>query len=295
MVALAAFVNVNLETTTLKQDMTDSGSGIVEETPVLKIKATGVIDRPYGTADNTFANAAQFPPIYLIAAENIPVNSTVVHVQQAIDPLNLDTYYDQLGVLDIGISASLSLTNGTTEYYNSFAPHTTIVAYDAGANTISLNNPTVASIPVGATITLAASFSGPPIVQNEMDYRADADPRFNYIKHFSPQGFGYQNGYLIGDGTAPNGLPTGAGITFPTQPNLGDYFLRTDYLPNILYRYDGNLWVRIGVNARALPGPASSETLMGSFINNTQTVTLTDGTTMPQQQPLSSILKLKVD
>jgi len=100
---------------------------------------------------------------------------------------------------------------------------------------------------------------------------------------------------LIGDGTAPNGLPTGAGITFPTQPNLGDYFLRTDYLPNILYRYDGNLWVRIGVNARALPGPASSQTLMGSFINNTDTVTLTDGTTMPQQQPLSSILKLKVD
>jgi hypothetical protein len=219
----------------------------------------------------------------------------VIQVQQAIDPLNLDTYYDQLGVLDIGINASLSLTSGATTYYNSFAPNTTIVDYDAAANTITLNNATIASIPVGATITLAATFTGEPIVQNEMDYRADADPRFNYIKKFTPQGFGYTNGYLIGDGTAPNGLPTGAGITFPTQPNLGDYFLRTDYLPNILYRYDGNLWVRIGVNARALPGPASSQTLMGSFINNTDTVTLTDGTTMPQQQPLSSILKLKVD
>lgn len=295
MVALAAFVNVNLEATTLAQDMTDSGSGIIEETPVLQIKATGVIDRPYGTADNTFADAAQFPTIYLIAADTIPVNSTVINVQQAIDPLNLDTYYDQLGVLDIGINASLSLTNGTTEYYNSFAPHTTIVAYDAVANTITLNNPTISSIPVGATITLAATFTGEPIVQNEMDYRADADPRFNYIKHFSPQGFGYTNGYLIGDGTAPNGLPTGAGITFPTSPNVGDYFLRTDYLPNILYRYDGQLWVRIGINARALPGPSSAETLMGSFINNTATVTLTDGTTIPQQQPLSSILKLKVD
>jgi hypothetical protein len=295
MVALAAFVNVNLETTTIKQDLTDSGSGIVEETPVLQIKATGVIDRPYGTADNTYANAAQFPTIYLITAEAIPASSTVIRVQQAIDPLNLDTYYDQLGVLDIGINASLALTNGTTTYYNSFSPNTTIVDYDTVANTITLNNATIANIPVGATITLAATFTGDPIVQNEMDYRADADPRFNYIKHFTPQGFGYTNGYLIGDGTAPNGLPTGAGITFPTQPSLGDYFLRTDYLPNILYRYDGNLWVRIGVNARALPGPASSETLMGSFINNTQTVTLTDGTTMPQQQPLSSILKLKVD
>ena len=295
MVALAAFVNVNLETTTLAHDKTDSGSGIIEETPVLKIKATGVIDRPYGTADNTFADAAQFPTIHLITAAVIPVNSTVISVQQAIDPLNLDTYYDQLGVLDIGINATLSLTNGTVTTYNSFAPHTTIVDYDAVANTITLNNATIASIPVGATITLAASFTGEPIVQNEMDYRADADPRFNYIKHFSPQGFGYTNGYLIGDGTAPNGLPTGAGITFPTSPNLGDYFLRTDYLPNILYRYDGQLWIRIGVNARALPGPASSDTLMGSFINNTTTVTLTDGTTMPQQQPLSSILKLKVD
>ena len=128
-----------------------------------------------------------------------------------------------------------------------------------------------------------------------MDYRADADPDFTYIKQFTPQGFGYTNGYLIGDGTAPNGLPTGSGITFPTNPSVGDYFLRTDYLPNILYRYDGTLWVRIGVNVRAQAGTASSETLMGSFVNNTATTTLTNGTTIPQQQPLSNILKIQVD
>jgi hypothetical protein len=293
--ALKEFVNLSIEQAEILPEKTDSGSGIVGSDIVLRVKATGEITKPYGTSDNTYSYAGQFPSIYLIAAEQINTNTTVIPVQQAIDPLNLDTYYDQLGQLDIGVNATLSLTDGTTTNYNAFAPNTVLMDYDAVNNTITINNPTIAIIPVGATITLAANFTGEPIVQNEMDYRADADPRFNYIKHFSPQGFGYTNGYLIGDGTAPNGLPTGAGITFPTQPNLGDYFLRTDYLPNILYRYDGSLWVRIGTNARATPGPASTETLMGSFINNNQTVTLTDGTSIPQQQPLSSILKIVAD
>jgi hypothetical protein len=132
-----------------------------------------------------------------------------------------------------------------------------------------------------------------------MDFRADCDPRFVYVTRSSPQGFGYTNGYLIGDGTAPNGFPVGSGITFPVQPALGDYFLRTDYLPNLLYRWDGSLWIRIGQNSRAgvgidstIPGQQSQ---MASFINNTQTTTLTDGTVIPQQQPLSTLLTIQPD
>lgn len=294
-VALHEFVKVNLQQAEILPERTDTGSGLVESTPVLKLQATSVITEPYGTADNTYSYTDQYPSVYLIAAQAIPTGSATLHVQQAIDPLNLDTYYDEIGSLDLDINASLSLTDGTTTLIDAFAPGTLLAGYDSVANTISISKPTIANIPVGATITLGSSFKGNPIQQNVMDYRADADPDFTYIKQFTPQGFGYTNGYLIGDGTAPNGLPTGSGITFPTNPSVGDYFLRTDYLPNILYRYDGTLWVRIGVNVRAQAGTASSETLMGSFVNNTATTTLTNGTTIPQQQPLSNILKIQVD
>jgi hypothetical protein len=34
---------------------------------------------------------------------------------------------------------------------------------------------------------------------------------------------------------------------------------------------------------------------MASFINNDQTLTLTDGTVVPQQQPLSTLLSIQPD
>jgi hypothetical protein len=130
---------------------------------------------------------------------------------------------------------------------------------------------------------------------NIMDFRADADPRFAFVARYTPEGYGYTGGYLTGDGTAPNGIPTGSGTSFPSDPTLGDYFLRIDYVPNLLYRYDGNLWVRIGQNDRASAGTDSSETVLGSFVNNTNTMTLTDGSTIPEQQALSSLLKIQID
>jgi hypothetical protein len=87
-----------------------------------------------------------------------------------------------------------------------------------------------------------------------MDFRADCDPRFQFIARSSPRTFGYTTGYLDGDGTAPNGFPTGAGIAFPQNPQVGDYFLRIDYLPQLLYRWDGRLWIRISENVRTQTG-----------------------------------------
>ena len=130
---------------------------------------------------------------------------------------------------------------------------------------------------------------------NIMDFRADEDPTFNYITRSSPQTLGYTAGYNVGDGTAPNGLPFKSGIVFPGNPLTGDYFLRTDYLPQALYRYDGALWQLISQNVRVPGGLNQSATQMGSFINNTNVTTLTNGTTIPEQQPLSSILKIATD
>jgi hypothetical protein len=133
-------------------------------------------------------------------------------------------------------------------------------------------------------------------ISTQMDFRADCDPAFQFIARSTPRTFGYTMGYLDGDGTAPNGLPTGAGIVFPQNPQVGDYFLRIDYLPNILYRWDGRLWVRISENVRTQTGfTAGDLSQTSSFINNSNVTVLTDGTTTTQAQPLSSILTITPD
>ena len=133
-------------------------------------------------------------------------------------------------------------------------------------------------------------------ISTQMDFRADCDPAYQFIARSTPRTFGYTMGYLDGDGTAPNGLPTGAGIAFPQNPQVGDYFLRIDYLPNLLYRWDGRLWVRISENVRTQTGfTAQDLSQTSSFINNSNVTVLTDGTTTTQAQPLSSILTITPD
>jgi hypothetical protein len=140
----------------------------------------------------------------------------------------------------------------------------------------------------------APGFTG--TVSTQMDWRADADPAYQYIARSSPRSFGYTTGYLAGDGIAPNGFPTGAGIAFPQNPQVGDYFLRIDYFPQILYRWDGQLWVRISTKVRTETGYGTDDKSQQSmFINNTNQTTLTDGSTVPQRQPLSTILQLSPD
>ena len=143
----------------------------------------------------------------------------------------------------------------------------------------------------------APGFTGTePYGPNTMDYRADCDPRFQFIARSSPRTFGYTTGYLDGDGTAPNGFPTGAGIAFPQNPQVGDYFLRIDYLPQLLYRWDGQLWIRISENVRTQTGYDYGDlSQQSSFINNSNVTVLTDGTTTTQRQALSTILTIAPD
>ena len=130
-----------------------------------------------------------------------------------------------------------------------------------------------------------------------MDYRADCDPRFQFITRASPRSFGYTTGLLTGDGQAPNGYPTGAGIAFPQSPQVGDYFLRIDYKPQLLYRWDGKIWVRISTNVRTETGfSAASTSQKADFINNTGELYINNTeTVVPQKQPLSSVLQITPD
>jgi len=135
-----------------------------------------------------------------------------------------------------------------------------------------------------------------PYGPNTMDYRADADPRFAFIARSSPRTFGYTTGYLDGTAEAPNGFPTGAGIAFPQNPQVGAYFLRTDYLPQLLYRWDGRIWVRISKNVRTQTGFTETDlSQQSSFINNSNVTITTSGTEIPQKQALSTILTIAPD
>ena len=140
------------------------------------------------------------------------------------------------------------------------------------------------------------SFKKVIVDTNIMDYRADEDPRFRFVARSTPRSFGYTDGYMVGTVEAPNGLPTGAGIAFPSNPKKGAYFLRTDYLPQQLFRWSGSLWVKISENVRTgvALGPGDT-TVRAGFINNSNVTTLTNGTTIPEKQSLSGILKIKTD
>ena len=112
----------------------------------------------------------------------------------------------------------------------------------------------------------------------------------------TPLADGYTMGYLTGDGIAPNGLPVTPGISFPTNPQQGQYALRLDYCPNRLFRYDGRRWIHIedAVRTDLGNGPANN-TLRSSFVNNTYTVNTTDLGNVPSRQSLSELLKPRAD
>jgi hypothetical protein len=93
-----------------------------------------------------------------------------------------------------------------------------------------------------------------------------------------PQRTGY-SGYLVGDGFPSNGYDFGHGIQFPEMPGKDDFFLRTDFLPNRLFRFDGIRWIKVEDAVRMnltnedptraidLTNP-SRQTLKTGFINN---------------------------
>jgi hypothetical protein len=77
-------------------------------------------------------------------------------------------------------------------------------------------------------------------------------------------------GYLTGDGLPPNGYSVAAGLAFPMEPSVGDYYLRLDYVPNRLFRYDGRRWAKIedAVRTNLTPG-VNNKTQLSGFINDT--------------------------
>jgi hypothetical protein len=103
------------------------------------------------------------------------------------------------------------------------------------------------------------------------------------------------NGYLTGDGVPPNGLPVTVDRAFPANPTQGQYVLRTDYVPSRLFRYDGTTWVAIQDVQRANIDGISSNTQLGTFINNKANTPLANGYSVPSNQTLSNLLRIQPD
>lgn len=103
------------------------------------------------------------------------------------------------------------------------------------------------------------------------------------------------DGYLLGTSDAPNGAPVGTGITFPGNKDLGDYFIRTDFLPHRMFRYDGTKWTRVKDDVRMTMTPKTDRfTQKGSFINNTST-NIIGGEVVEERQSLSKALRPRAD
>ena len=97
------------------------------------------------------------------------------------------------------------------------------------------------------------------------------------------------------DGQPINGLSlVGSGDSFPTSGvNDGDYFLRTDFTPNRLFKKSGTRWLNVATDERG--SWAAANRILTTFINNDNTITESDGTTAPEKVNLSKVVKPRTD
>lgn len=119
--------------------------------------------------------------------------------------------------------------------------------------------------------------------------------------YIAPNHFGDEVSIFISDGIPPDGSkPVPSGSTFPANSVIGDWFIRTDYMPALLFRREkgkitgSGIWVRTEVNWRTSWTPAHA--LLSTFINNGNTqTTLQDGSVVSEQQDLRIVLQAKLD
>jgi hypothetical protein len=118
--------------------------------------------------------------------------------------------------------------------------------------------------------TLAVDATGKPTLTtaDETDISAASSIRASQVNGV-PERTGY-TGYLVGDGFPVNGYDFGFGIQFPMAPAQNDFFLRTDFLPNRLFRFDSTRWIKVEDAVRMnMTNTDTRRTFKTNFINNT--------------------------
>lgn len=134
----------------------------------------------------------------------------------------------------------------------------------------------------------------------EAEKNAFFDPKFfesaNLFIYINPE-TGYPDigsNYFSGSGEIPNGGQlVGAGIQFPPDMTDGQYYLRLDYNPTRLFQKQGSCFKLIEINI--LSRWTSYNKILDGFIDNINDTVLADGTVISEKQPLSQVVKQKVD
>jgi hypothetical protein len=102
-------------------------------------------------------------------------------------------------------------------------------------------------------------------------------------------------GYLVGDGIPPNGLPVKSLTYFPETAQSGEYVLRLDFYPNRLFRFDGNKWTVVEQSQRAMLSTNQNNTQWGGFVNNDRQTKTQRGGIIDEKVALSKVLKITPD
>lgn len=105
---------------------------------------------------------------------------------------------------------------------------------------------------------------------------------------------------FAGDGVPPNDAQmVGNGNIFPQDPKIGDFFLRTDYDPHVLFQREDKKWTRVEIDYRQQDW-SMAHRLLKSFINNREQTSIpatnTEAAkTFDEKQPLSASIKPRAD
>lgn len=166
--------------------------------------------------------------------------------------------------------------------------------------------------PVGGTTGDGTTYPLLVGLNEQIDAAAKANvPKRNfetqqfYVMLSQPNGAGgYTNGdetcgqnpwIFAGDGIPPDGAAlAGSGTAFPTNPTDGEYFLRTDYEPHVLFRYRTNTWTQQELDYRKADW-SMAHRILETFIDNDRTTTYDDRTVHPEKVALSKAIRPSAD
>ena len=143
------------------------------------------------------------------------------------------------------------------------------MSYGANLYEVTTVNPTT-----GVLVNIAPTDENGIVNTTYYSYISVADPLYvaptSASTHQTVDFSGYP-GYLVGDGIPANGAPLTSGISFPTNPVVGQFCLRTDYMPKRLFRFSGSRWVKVEDDVRmTMSNNDTRNTYKTGFINNTE-------------------------
>ena len=203
---------------------------------------------------------------------------------------NVSSNIDVSGGSSLYFLATETTVNNTLVYIND-SSNVVIGSTYVSANTALSANVTVTAKPTTTTVRLTF----PVTISIHEQLKFVNRPKNGNITAAtgSQTSTGKIKGYLSGDGTAPNGMDVKMGVAFPVSPMSGDYFLRLDFVPNRLFRFDGKRWVAIedAVRTNLTPGAPDNTTYRNRYVENTDVIHDINGNVVQSRQGLSKTLR----